>query len=46
MEAVEMVLSGQVNKGIVRELQKHGVSAVGISGVDGGMIHAKKKNFN
>jgi acetylglutamate kinase len=42
MELVEMALSGKVNKGIVRDLQKLGVSAVGISGKDGRTITARK----
>lgn len=42
MEIVEMALSGKVNKEIVRDLQKYGVPAVGISGKDGKTIIAKK----
>ena len=40
---VEMTLSAQVNKKLVRLLQANGVAAVGISGVDGGLIRAEKK---
>ncbi len=39
----EMVLSGQCNKLIVRALLQAGVQAVGISGVDGGLIEAEKR---
>ena len=42
MEIVEMALSGKVNKEIVRDLQKYGVPAVGISGKDGKTIIARK----
>jgi acetylglutamate kinase len=35
MEIVEMVLAGRVNKRIVAHLQRYGLPAVGISGVDG-----------
>lgn len=37
---VEMTLCGTVNKRIVRTLVNAGVNAVGLSGVDGGMISA------
>ena len=39
---VEMVLCGTVNKRLVRVLVNVGVNAVGLSGVDGGMISAAK----
>ncbi len=42
MEIVEMVLTGRVNKEIVKELQKAGAWAVGISGKDGRLIEAEK----
>ncbi len=42
MDVVEMVLGGQVNKGIVNLINRHGGSAVGLSGKDGGLIRAKK----
>lgn len=41
VEIVQMVLSGKVNKGLVSLLHKAGGKAVGMSGVDGGMIDAK-----
>ena len=43
MEVAEMVLSGQVNKNIVKHYNQIGGNAVGISGKDGNMIKVKKK---
>lgn len=42
MAAVEMVLSGDVNKKIVAELTRAGGKAVGLSGRDGALAHAEK----
>jgi len=42
MDVVEMVLGGLVNKEIVSLINKHGGSAVGLTGKDGDMIRAKK----
>jgi len=42
MEAVEMVLSGPINKSIVRAINKAGGQAVGLSGSDAGLIKARK----
>lgn len=39
---VEMVMCGVINKRLVRTLVNAGVNAVGLSGVDGGMISAAK----
>jgi acetylglutamate kinase len=39
---VQMVLSGDVNKRIVNALLKEKVTAIGISGVDGGLFEASK----
>ncbi len=39
---VEMVLAGTINKEIVALINQAGGSAVGISGKDGNLIHAKK----
>jgi len=41
MEAVEMVLSGVVNKALAAGLTAAGTSAVGLSGRDGGMVRAR-----
>lgn len=43
MTVAEMVLSGQVNKNIVKHYNKIGGNAVGISGKDGNLIKVKKK---
>jgi acetylglutamate kinase len=42
MEVVEMVLAGKVNKQIVEMISGQGGSAVGLTGKDGKIIHAKK----
>lgn len=44
MEVVEMALCGSVNKDVVRQLEKNGVPAVGISCQDGGLIIASQKS--
>ena len=41
MEVVRMVLSGTVNKRLVRQLIDEGVAAVGLSGEDGGILSAQ-----
>jgi acetylglutamate kinase len=41
MEAVEMVLSGVVNKGLAAGLTAAGAPAVGLSGRDGGLVRAR-----
>ena len=42
MDVVEMVLGGLVNKQIVNLINRHGGSAVGLTGKDGDLIHARK----
>jgi acetylglutamate kinase len=42
MEIVQMVLTGKVNKDIVGMLLQEGGQAVGLSGVDSGMLRAQK----
>ena len=42
MEVVEMVLSGPINKSIVRAINQEGGKAVGLSGADGNLIVAEK----
>jgi acetylglutamate kinase len=42
MEVVEMVLGGLVNKEIVTLINRHGGSAVGLTGKDGDLIRAKR----
>lgn len=43
VETYTMVMSGQVNKSIVAKLLKQGINAVGVAGVDGGLIRAQRK---
>ena len=42
-EIFTMVMSGRINKGIVRMLQENGINAVGLSGVDAKTIQAQRK---
>ncbi len=42
-EIFTMVMSGRINKNIVRMLQQNGINAVGLSGVDGKIIQANRK---
>ena len=42
MEIVEMVLMGRVNKQIIRGINKTGVLSIGLSGLDGDLIKARK----
>ena len=42
-EIFTMVMSGRVNKTIVKLLQKNGINAVGLSGIDGKIIQANRK---
>lgn len=44
LEVVEMILCGQVNKEVVRLLEKAGLHAAGISGEDGPTLLAREKN--
>jgi acetylglutamate kinase len=41
LDVVEMVLAGQINKEIVRKIGRSGAKALGLSGVDGHLIHAQ-----
>lgn len=42
VDVVQMVLAGKVNKSLVQLIQRHGGRAIGLCGLDGGMIKAKK----
>ena len=42
LDIVEMVLSGQINKEVVRRILAAGGDAVGLSGVDGRLLEAEK----
>ncbi len=44
MPVIEMVLSGSVNKQLVRQLNQLNVKAIGISGVDNHLLLCEKKN--
>ena len=44
VDIVQMVLAGKVNKTLVNLLQMKGGHAVGLSGIDGGILEAKMKN--
>lgn len=46
VRVVQMVLSGDVNKRIVYELVKKNIPALGLSGVDGGLLRAGKLLVN
>jgi acetylglutamate kinase len=46
VRVVQMVLSGDVNKRIVHELVKRNVPALGLSGIDGGLLGATKLLVN
>lgn len=41
LDVVEMVLAGQINKEVVRRIQKSGAKALGLSGVDGHLMLAQ-----
>ena len=45
MDVVEMVLGGLVNKEIVNLINRKGGNAVGLTGKDGDLIHARKLTF-
>jgi len=42
-EIFTMVMAGRINKSIVQMLQKNGINAIGISGIDGQLIQAERK---
>ncbi len=43
LEVYAMVMAGKINKELVSEIQKAGGRAVGLSGVDGGLLLAERK---
>ncbi len=45
LELVIMTLAGQVNKGLVLDLQRRGASAFGLCGVDGALIRARVRDI-
>ncbi len=44
VDIVQMVLAGKVNKSLVTLIQMKGGHAIGLSGIDGGLIEARIKN--
>lgn len=46
MDVVEMVLGGAVNKEIVSSINRNGGKAIGVTGKDGRLIHARKLTVN
>ncbi|MCC6544363.1 MAG: acetylglutamate kinase [Nitrospirae bacterium] len=42
MDIVEMVLGGKINKELVNRINQHGGNAVGLTGIDAGLIRARK----
>lgn len=46
LAVAQMVLSGHTNKAIVKALLAGGLDAVGISGVDGGLLRCRKKQHS
>jgi len=44
VDIVQMVLAGKINKSLVNLIQTKGGHAVGLSGIDGGIIEAKVKD--
>lgn len=44
VDVVQMVLAGKINKSLVRYLESKGGKAMGISGIDGKLIVARKKD--
>jgi acetylglutamate/LysW-gamma-L-alpha-aminoadipate kinase len=43
LEIMEMVYCGKTDKGIVQRLAQRGVHALGLSGMDGGLLRARRK---
>lgn len=44
LEIFEMAYCGQINKGLVERLQRLGVDAVGLSGLDGALLRGPRKD--
>ena len=45
MKVVEMVLSGSITNQLVRQLQKHDIPAIGLSGSDNLLLQAKAQDM-
>lgn len=46
LAVAQMVLSGSVNKRLVQALMNRGVQAIGLSGVDGGLLRCTPKRYH
>lgn len=46
LEVVTMVYAGLINKRVVGALRRHGCNALGLSGIDGGVIPARRRPAN
>lgn len=46
MDVVQMVLAGKINKGIVAEMNSMGAQAIGMCGIDGNVLQARKQQRN
>ena len=44
VDIVQMVLAGKINKSLVNLLETHGGNAIGLSGMDGGLIRSEMKD--
>jgi len=43
LDVVKMVFAGQINTEILASMRKAGIAAVGLSGVDGNIVHARRR---
>ena len=44
LKIFEMVYCGEINKGIVEQLQAQGINAIGLSGLDGRLLEGRRKS--
>jgi acetylglutamate kinase len=43
LELAKMIFAGKINTEILSALRNHGIEAVGLSGIDGNIVHAQKR---
>ena len=43
LEMAKMIFAGKINTDILAALRNHGIEAVGLSGVDGNIVHAERR---
>ena len=43
LELAKMIFAGKINTEILSALRNHGIEAVGLSGIDGNIVHARKR---